>query len=198
MNKLRLRKGLWALALLCAGACAPATDEEAPAASQPIATATPDASGALDVATELELRNARMPMPGLITSGQPTEEQFEALAAAGVSNFISLRPTTEDGAGWEESHAMPEGVGFTRLPISGAASLTRENVELFAAILEDAGDDATSLYCASSNRVGALLALKAYWIDGATPEEALSIGEDAGLSSLGAPVRELMGLEPEG
>ncbi|MDX1492854.1 MAG: hypothetical protein R3253_02180 [Longimicrobiales bacterium] len=127
-----------------------------------------------------------------MTAGQPTEEQLEALREAGFENFISLRPASEEGAGWEEAHSSSGSYDFDRLAISGAGDLTRENVEAFAAILEETGDEPTVLYCASSNRVGAMLALKAFWLEGASPEEALELGRAAGLTRLEGRVVELM------
>jgi len=174
----------------CVAEEAPSTDPVPEAADSSVPTA------ALSTATDRGLRNARMPLEGLITAGQPSQEQVAALRSAGVTHFVSLRPTTEDGAGWEEALASSEGFDFNRLPISGAGSLTRENVEAFAEIMEEVGDEPAVLYCASSNRVGAMLALKAHWIDGASPETALELGRSAGLSSLEDPVRELLGLEP--
>ena len=176
-------------------ACAaePATDSsEAPAA---MAQTMVPAAG-LEVATNLGVRNARMPIPGVVSAGQPTQEQLEAMRAAGFENFISLRPTSESGAGWEEAHSADGSYDFDRLPISGAGSLTRDNVERFAALLEAAGDEPTVLYCASSNRVGAMLALKAHWVDGVEAEAALELGLQGGMTRLEAPVRELLGLEP--
>jgi protein tyrosine phosphatase (PTP) superfamily phosphohydrolase (DUF442 family) len=155
-------------------------------------------SATLEVATDLGVRNARMPMPGVVSAGQPTPEQLESMRAAGFENFISLRPTSEEGADWEEAHSGDGSYDFDRLPISGAGSLTRENVESFAALLEAAGDEPTVIYCASSNRVGAMLALKAHWVDGVEAEAALELGLQGGMTRLEAPVRELLGLEPSG
>lgn len=146
----------------------------------------------LAVATDLGVLNARMPLEGVVTSGQPTPEQLEALRTAGFENFISLRPAGEDGAGWEEAHSTDGSYEFTRLPVSGGEDLTRANVEAFAAALEESGDGPTVLYCASSNRVGAMFALKAFWLDGASAEEALELGEAAGLTRLEGRVVELM------
>ncbi len=47
------------------------------------------------------------------------------------------------------------------------------------------------LHCASGNRVGALLALRAR-MHGASPEEALELGNEAGLSSLRSTVETLL------
>jgi uncharacterized protein (TIGR01244 family) len=135
-----------------------------------------------------------MPQPGLLTGAQPTNAQFEALSEAGYTHFISLRPESETGAGWEEADAAAHAHDFDRLSIAGAGDLTRENVEAFAALLEEAGDAPTVIYCASGNRVGAMLALKAAWIDGVAPDQALRLGLDAGMTRLEAPVRELLGL----
>ena len=148
----------------------------------------------LSVVAEMGVRNARMPMDRLVTSGQPMPEQLLSLQSAGIEHFVSLRPTTEDGAGWEEELMAGEGVQFDRLPISGSGSLTRDNVQAFAAIMDEVGEKTAMLYCASSNRVGAMLALKAHWVEGESAEEALELGLASGLTSLESSVRDLLGL----
>ena len=142
---------------------------------------------------DIGLRNARMPIAGLVTGGQPDEAQLDALIGAGFEHFISLRPMAEDGSGWEET-AVGAPTVFARVPIRGGADLTRENVEELDRLLEEAGDGATVLYCASGNRVGALLALRAAWIDGVAPEDALTLGRAAGLTRLEPAVVQLLGL----
>ncbi|HSH75334.1 MAG TPA: hypothetical protein VLA09_06610 [Longimicrobiales bacterium] len=177
------RTGL--LALLLAVACGqPAPEVGGEASSSAVSVADVEALG---------VPNAAMPVRNLLTAGQPTEEQFAALVDMGYTNFVSLRVATENGAGWEESHVMDEGIAFSRIPVAGAEGLTRENVEALDRILDEAGSENTVLYCASSNRVGGLLALRAYWLDGASSEEALALGREAGLRSLEGAVSELMG-----
>ena len=51
------------------------------------------------------------------------------------------------------------------------------------------------MHCASGNRVGGLFALKAFYVDGKTPEEALEIGRSAGMTRTEAVVRQELGLE---
>ena len=185
-----------ALTVALAAGCGPGdADPSAEAPSAGAATEAPAPSPTLQTAAGIGLGNARMPVDGLVTSAQPSERQMEALAAAGFENFISLRPTSESGAGWEEAHMDGKSYDFQRLPISGADDLTRERVEEFASLLEAAGDEPTVLYCASSNRVGAMLALKAYWLDGVPAEQALELGRAGGLTRLEGAVRERMGLE---
>lgn len=140
----------------------------------------------------LGIRNLSAPMPNILCSGQPTEEQFDKLEAAGVVHVLHLRPKGEQGTGWEEERAAKADVKFERLEIAGGAGLTRENVEAFAAKLDGYGDDMVLVSCGSSNRVGAMFALKAAWLDGKSKEDAMALGKRAGMKSLTAKVEELL------
>jgi len=166
---------------------------EEPASDSGAASSTPSMSAAaptLAAVQETGLRNAALPASNLATGGQPSPEQVEALMDVGFERFISLRPAGEDGAGWEED-ALP-GASFARLPISGAGDLTRENVERFAELMEEHGAANSVVYCASGNRVGALMALKAAWIDGVAPSDALALGTAAGMTRLQPAVEALL------
>jgi protein tyrosine phosphatase (PTP) superfamily phosphohydrolase (DUF442 family) len=136
--------------------------------------------------------NTAMPLDNVVTAAQPTEEQLAALVDLGYTNFVSLRPATEEGAGWEEGIAPDEGIRFARIPVEGETGLTRENVLELDRILKESQEEGTVLYCSSSNRVGALLALRAYWLEGANPQAALELGRRAGLSRLEPAVAELL------
>jgi uncharacterized protein (TIGR01244 family) len=171
-----------ALPFLLAACSQPAT---APAASAPVA---PTASS---TTTALGLLNEARPAPGLITSGQPTEAQFAALPAAGVATVIHLRPTTEKGTGWEEARAKELGLDFVRLPIDGAKDVTEANARKLAELLAGAKGPVL-LSCGSSNRCGALLALKSFHVDGKSKDEALAFGRSGGLKALEPTVAGLL------
>jgi protein tyrosine phosphatase (PTP) superfamily phosphohydrolase (DUF442 family) len=176
-------------AVSTAMACGPAeAPPEAPAAESVPSGPTLQGVRALGV------RNAAMPVEGLITAGQLSPDQFDAMVEMGYGAFISLRLPGEDGAGWEEGRTAEGSFGFSRLPVSGAAGLNRETVAELARLLESAEGRPTVLYCGSSNRVGALLALKAHWIDGASAEEAYALGQAAGMTRLEPAVRDLLGM----
>ncbi|MEE9471477.1 MAG: sulfur transferase domain-containing protein [Gemmatimonadota bacterium] len=145
----------------------------------------------------LQIRNVRLPMPGLLTGGQLTADQMIALRESGYRHFISLRPADENGAGWEEEFAASEGIAFTRIAIAGATGIDRENAERLDARLAQAGSEPTVLYCGSGNRVGALIALRAHLIEGIGAEEALALGKEAGLTRLEPKVREALSLSSE-
>jgi len=140
----------------------------------------------------LGVPNPGMPQSNLVTMGQPTQEQLARLVDLGYASFISLRPSTEEGTGWEEAMVSDEGISFVRLPVAGAEGLTRENVAALDRLLGEAADQPTVLYCASGGRVGAMLALRAYWMHGASAEEALALGREAGLTRLEPAVSELL------
>lgn len=181
---------LVALGLVTLPACSDRPAEQTPGEAAAAAAAP---APSLATATALGVFNAHEPTPGLLTAGQLTEGQLVALAGAGYTTFISLRSPEEDGAGWEEAAAAAHGITFTRLPVPGAGDLTREKVEELDRILDAIGETPAVLYCGSANRVGAMLALRAYWLDGATPEDALVLGRAGGMLSLEPAVVQLIG-----
>jgi len=157
--------------------------------TQPAApTAPPIAAPTLAQLQATEVKNLAMPQPGLVTSGQPTEAQFEQLAKLGVKRVIQLRVVNEPGTGWEEAKAKALGLEFVRLPMAGADGLTVENAQKLDAALKAAGDQPTLLCCGSSNRVGGLLAMRAFHIEGKSAADALAFGKAAGLKALEADV----------
>jgi protein tyrosine phosphatase (PTP) superfamily phosphohydrolase (DUF442 family) len=131
-------------------------------------------------------------LDGVFCSGQPTEAQFAGLPAAGIRRAVSLCAATEAGAGFEEQQAAAAGVEFLRIPIQGAADVTVERARQLAAAV--AGGEPVLVYCRSSNRVGALLALKAHFVDGLPAAQALQLGRQCGLTRLEPAVRTSLGL----
>lgn len=178
---------VFALGIAACGGGEEATSEAGGAAQAPSMSAVAPTLAAVQ---ETGLRNAAMPAANVATGGQPSPEQVEALIDAGFEHFISLRPAGEEGAGWEEG-ALQD-ASFARIPIAGAGDLTRENVERFAALMEEYGAANSVVYCASGNRVGALMALKAAWIDGVDPADALALGTAAGMTRLQPAVEALL------
>jgi len=141
------------------------------------------------------LRNGRVPVDGVLTGGQPTPEQFGAIREAGYETILNIRTEGETG---NTSREAVEAMGFTylELPIGGAPALNEANVRAFADLLEEARGPVV-VHCGSGNRVGALFALKAFWIDGQSAEESLALGSAAGMTRLEPVVREHLGLGDE-
>lgn len=139
--------------------------------------------------------NARIPMEGVLSGGQPTREQIEAAAAAGFKTVINLRTGGEEGFAWEAETVERLGMRYVTIPVAGAGGVSFENAaRLDAALRESREAGPVLLHCGSGNRIGALLALRAASVEGKEPDEALRIGLDAGLTRLEGRVRELLGI----
>ena len=125
----------------------------------------------------------------LYTAGQPSKEQLVKLPEEGFKRIIDLRPATEDRGFDEPSITAAIGLEYLSLPIAKEADLTLANVRAFDQWLADPAQAMTLIHCGSSNRVGALLALRAGWLQGASAQAALDTGRAAGLTSLEPAVR---------
>lgn len=122
----------------------------------------------------------------ILAGGQPSSEQLEAIRDAGYRTILDLRTENEPGPGREEVEAL--GLEFYRLPIAGESGLSAENARRFATLLQEA-EEPLVVHCGSGNRVGALFALKAFYVDGLDAEAALEVGRRAGLTGLEESVR---------
>ena len=130
------------------------------------------------------------PAPNLLASGMPDEHGLQQAATYGVKRVINLCPVNETPP-TEPAFIASQGMDYQTVPIAGPGDLNRENVEKLAALL-DQDDQSTLVHCVSSNRVGALLALKAFWVDGKSVEEALQFGLSAGLTKLLPMVQQIL------
>jgi protein tyrosine phosphatase (PTP) superfamily phosphohydrolase (DUF442 family) len=147
------------------------------------------------VAAEAELLpNALTPQPGLLTGGAPaTPAGFAALAAAGYRTYVDLRTISEAGPEAEQA-AAAAGLTYVRIPVAGEIDLDLATVRALDAILAEPASAPLALACSSGNRSGALLALRAFWLEGASPTAALELGKRGGLTRLEPTVRTLLGL----
>ncbi len=167
---------------------APRSPPSAGAQSTPPVTET--APPALMDAAAIDIPNAKMPVKGILTGGQPSVEQLDTAAQAGYRTIVNLRAPGEQGS-WDEAMKAAElGLRYVAIPIGGADGLSAENARKLAEIVDDPSALPAMVHCASGNRVGALFALKALHVDGADAENALTIGREAGLTKLEAAVKE--------
>ena len=140
--------------------------------------------------------NLRHPSSTLYVSGQPKPEAFAEFARAGVKNVISLRPPQET-PGFDEAEIVAKaGMAYYNIPIRGAVDLTRDNMQKLDALLGKIGKEPVLIHCSSSNRVGALMALRAAWVQKASVEDALKTGERYGIGQLLPDVKRLLAQEP--
>jgi uncharacterized protein (TIGR01244 family) len=122
---------------------------------------------------------------GHYAGGQPTPAQLAGLAREGVRTVINLRAPDEPTEYDEAAEAARLGLRYVVLPITGAADLDRERVREFGQALDEARRAGSVLiHCASSNRVGAMVALDEALNRGCPLDAALERGRDAGLKAL--------------
>lgn len=155
-------------------------------------------AGGLVCATEPmpKLPNLSQPEPGKYASGAVSPNDVDTLAKAGIRHVINLRPDGEM-PDFDEAAAMrAAGIEYFSLPIGSAADLNLDNVRKLDAAMNAQAGAPSLLHCASSNRVGALMALRAGWLQNKPAEEAVAEGKRWGLASLEGVVRQRLATSP--
>ncbi len=115
------------------------------------------------------LPNVAFPAPNRIASGRLQASDIPALQAAGVREVIDLSVDDETPDFDEAAALRNAGITYRNLPIRGARDLDDANVARFNQLLAAAGHKLTLVHCASSDQVGALIAVRAA-ISGQPPQ----------------------------
>lgn len=143
----------------------------------------------------IDIPNACSAAPGICSGGRPQPHHLQQARDRGVRTVVSLCPPGEAADYDEAAMVAALGMQFLNIPVAGPQDLTRANAERLAEALRAAGPDhPVLLHCASGNRVGALVALKAFLVDGAAPADALQQGRLSGLTALEPYIRQLLGV----
>ncbi len=137
------------------------------------------------------MKNSEMPMDNLITGGQPTIEDLKKMAEEGVTLVINLR-TDGEFEEFNEQKAVTElGMRYLHIPVNGAKGVDKSNAELLHRALNSATGK-TLLHCASSNRVGGLLAARAYLYQDFSAADAFSLGKKGGMKSTERSLKKII------
>jgi len=167
-----------------------------PLAALLVAAALVPAVGAPSDDAAPALRGAREPLPGVRTGGVPDDPAIWAqLFAEGFRVVVDLRGPS-DPIGDAAQAAAVAGLAYVAIPVSGDADLDLGAARALDAVLDDPARGPAAVVCSSGNRSGALLAVRAFWLDRMPAEEALALGQRAGLTRLEPSVRTLLGLPP--
>lgn len=130
------------------------------------------------------------PVDGMTAAGQPDEAAFKVFASSGYAAVIDLR-TAGETRGLDEQAVVEElGMDYVSLPI-GRDGISFENAKSLDGLISGY-DGPVLVHCGSSNRVGALLALRAS-LGGADDETAIEAGKAGGLTRLEPEVRAVLG-----
>lgn len=128
----------------------------------------------------------------LLIGGQPTPAQLEELAAAGYKHIINVRSAAEMAGSDEPAQVEALGMVYTHISVAGGAGLTDENVRLFDEALGRI-EGPIVVHCATGNRVGALFALRAKSLEGASTQDAMELGFATGMVGLAPIVSSMLG-----
>ena len=129
------------------------------------------------------------PVDGITAAGQPDARAFEVFAKSGYEVVIDMRGADED-RGLENEAELVEGLGldYVAFPITDEKQISFETAKELDEMLEGY-DGPVLIHCASSNRVGALLALRES-LNGASDDVAIAYGKQAGMTRLEPVVRK--------
>jgi uncharacterized protein (TIGR01244 family) len=159
----------------------------------------PDSPQAAAVETSPEvspadlLRNGMLPFEGVLVGGQPTAEQFAAMKDLGYKTIINIRMPGESGS-TNPADVEQLGMAYISMPLNGETAVAEESARQLAATMKSA-EGPIVIHCASGNRVGAILGMKAFHVDGKSAEESFAIAQTAGITRLEPALKEKLGLE---
>ncbi|MBS64337.1 sulfur transferase domain-containing protein [Salinisphaera sp.] len=127
------------------------------------------------------IANAHPLENNVVATGQPSAAQLREALAGSVRTVVNLRPAGEFDEFDEAGLVADAGMHYVHIPVAGPDDINDANAHTLDAALADDRRPAI-VHCASSNRVGALMAYRARYLQGKNADEALQVGLDAGLN----------------
>ncbi|MDG1750366.1 MAG: sulfur transferase domain-containing protein [Thalassotalea sp.] len=147
---------------------------------------------ASEMINKIQMMNTLVPDEKLVVGGQPTIADLKLLHSLGVKQVVNLRPNTEKNDFDEPQLLKDLGIEYHSIPLTDISTFNKDSAFKVKCVLDL--KQPTLVHCASGNRVGALIALKAFWLEGLSPQESLDKGLQAGLTKLEPQVSQLLGL----
>jgi len=144
----------------------------------------------MKAAPQVNIYGAKHPFPGILSGGQPTQEELKTAKAEGFKTIVNLRMPNEMTQWDEPSKVRALGMSYIAIPVGSADDISIENSDALIAVLEKKENYPVMVHCASGNRVGALFAMHAYHKAKLSSESALKIGREAGLTRLESVVAD--------
>ena len=123
------------------------------------------------------------PVDGITAAGQPDVAALKVFADSGYVAIVDMRGPDED-RGMDDEKGVVEGLGleYIAFPITSEDELSFDRARELDELIKSY-DGPVLVHCASSNRVGAMLALR-HSLSGASDEEARQHGREGGLTRL--------------
>ena len=142
------------------------------------------------ITNRLDMINTLVPNEKLIVGGQPSKNDLAVLKDLGIKHVVNLRPESEEISYDEPCLVKELGMEYHLIPVTDIDSYSKSAAQAYLAIVELG--QPILVHCASGNRVGALIALADYWLNGVGNSEALAHGLQAGLTKLETDVRQVL------
>jgi protein tyrosine phosphatase (PTP) superfamily phosphohydrolase (DUF442 family) len=126
--------------------------------------------------------NACQFLPTVITGGQPTPEQLEALAKSGNAIVVDMREPMEPRGFDEPALVRKLGMEYKLIPV-GPHTMSDTTLETVRNTLAEAGERPVFVHCGSGNRVGGALIPVLMLDQGMEEEDAVDAAMRVGLRS---------------
>ena len=126
--------------------------------------------------------NACQALPNLVTGGQPTAAQLEALREAGGAVVLDVRDPMEPRPFDEPATVARLGMEYVNVPIS-PGSTGDERMERILQTLRNNRERPVFFHCGSGNRVGGAMIAHLMLDHGVEEEEAVTRAMQMGLRS---------------
>jgi len=126
--------------------------------------------------------NACQVLPTVVTGGQPTPEQLDALAKSGNAIVVDMREAMEPRAFDEPALVRELGMEYKLVPV-GPHTMSDTTLETLRHTLAGAGERPVFIHCGSGNRVGGALIPVLMLDQGMEEEDAVDTAMRVGLRS---------------
>ena len=126
--------------------------------------------------------NACQVLPSIVTGGQPTAEQLDALAKAGGGIVLDIRDPMEPRPFDEPAHIRALGMEYVNVPVSSGTA-DDAALERILSVLRSAGGRQLFFHCGSGNRVGGAMIPYLMLDQGMSEDEATEQAMRIGLRS---------------
>jgi len=108
----------------------------------------------------------------IASSGQPTQEQFQAIKGAGYQVLVNLAlPESPNALKDEKQIVESKGMQYVHIPVVWE-NPTIENVKEFVSVMEANTDKKVFVHCAANMRVSAFMYLYRHLHEGISDEDA--------------------------
>lgn len=126
--------------------------------------------------------NACQLLPTVVTGGQPTQSQLDALGSAGGGIVLDLRDPMEPRPVDEPAAVAAAGMEYVNVPV-GPGTMDDATIEQILGVLRGAGERQVFVHCGSGNRVGGALIPFLMLDQGFEEEDAIAQAMRIGLRS---------------